>query len=85
MAVSEESIYESQLELAGMGLFVQPASAVSLAALKKLRQTGSISSEQRAACILTGSGLKYTAVFDAYNLNAEECLIDDLEKLLAVK
>ena len=85
VAVSEESIYESQLELAGMGLFVQPASAVPLAALKKLRQTGSISSEQRAACILTGSGLKYTAVFDAYNLNAEECLIDDLEKFLAVK
>jgi threonine synthase len=56
--VTEEEIIESQRLLAGEGLFVEPASATSLAAVKKLHASGLIKSSDRVVLILTGSGLK---------------------------
>ena len=41
------------------GLFVEPSGAVSLAGLFKLVREGRISKKGRAACLLTGSGLKH--------------------------
>ena len=40
------------------GIFVEPASASSIAGLKKLVQTGVIDKDERVVCITTGHGLK---------------------------
>jgi len=81
-AVSEDSILEAQRELAMEGLFVQPASAVSLAALKDAVRDGLVESGQSAALVLTGSGLKYTAVFGQHDLTWEESTLENLGNAL---
>ena len=70
--VEDEEIIKAQKELAHNGIFVQPASATTLAALKKLNLNNS-----RVALILTGSGLKMKSI--EYNDEISSCSIDDLE------
>lgn len=58
-SVTDGEILEAYWELAQKeGVFAEPASAASLAGVKKLRQAGVISEGDRVACILTGNGLK---------------------------
>ncbi|MDI3474720.1 MAG: threonine synthase [Thermococcaceae archaeon] len=57
-SVSDEEILEAQGELAKEGLFVQPASATGIAALKKLMERGETEEGAKVVSILTGSGLK---------------------------
>ena len=40
------------------GIFVEPASASSIAGLKKLVKSGVIDKDERVVCITTGHGLK---------------------------
>ncbi len=40
------------------GLFVEPASASSVAGLKKLLETGEIDKDEVVVCVATGHGLK---------------------------
>ena len=61
--VTEDEILESQRELAKAGFFVEPSSATSLYAVKKLKQAGKIHSEESVILMLTGSGLKDMNVF----------------------
>ncbi len=57
-AVTDDEILEAYRLLAGReGLFVEPASAASVAGLLKLRRAGRLSGG-RAVAILTGNGLK---------------------------
>lgn len=77
-AVTEDEILEAQRQLGATGLFVQPASAVSYAAVKKLVKKGEITANDRVACVLTGSGLKYTAVFEHHHLTCSETKLEDL-------
>ena len=57
--VSDKEILEGQMNLAKLeGLFIEPASASPLAALKKLLRKGIISSDEEVVCIATGHGLK---------------------------
>jgi len=57
--VSDGEILEAQRLLAKQeGLFVEPASAASIAGLIKLVQRGLISKDDLVVCILTGHGLK---------------------------
>jgi threonine synthase len=56
--VAEEEIIESQKMIARAGFFVEPATATSLQAVKKLRSRGKIAPEQTVVLMLTGSGLK---------------------------
>lgn len=59
--VSDEQILEAYKFLAKEGVFVEPASAASVAGLIKLNQKGffkAASGKIRIACILTGHGLK---------------------------
>lgn len=83
LAVSDEEILAAQKELAETGLFVQPASASSLAALKRLVHDGALKSNHCVVCVLTGSGLKYTSVFQHYHLAVEECDISQLKPCLS--
>ena len=60
VAVSDESILESQKQLAGMeGIFAAPEGAATLAALKELIRQGWVRPEENIVLFNTGSGLKY--------------------------
>jgi threonine synthase len=60
IAVSDESIIESQKQLARMeGIFAAPEGAATLAALKELIRQGWVHPEERIVLFNTGSGLKY--------------------------
>ena len=58
-AVTDEEIVDAQKLLARKeGIFVEPASASSIAGLKKLLEEGIIDRDERIVCITTGHGLK---------------------------
>jgi threonine synthase len=57
--VTDEEILSAQKMLARVeGLFVEPASASSIAGLIKLVQNGTIDNDERIVCVTTGHGLK---------------------------
>jgi threonine synthase len=58
-SVTDEEITEAQLELARVeGIGVEPASAASIAGLKKLVSLGKIEPDEKIVCITTGHLLK---------------------------
>ena len=60
IAVSDESILESQKQLASTeGIFAAPEGAATLAALRELIKQGWLQPEERMVLFNTGSGLKY--------------------------
>ncbi|WP_267641418.1 threonine synthase [Haloarchaeobius amylolyticus] len=58
VAVSDEEITAAQRDLAGEGVGVEPASAASVAGLRKLREQGEIAADERVVCLTTGHLLK---------------------------
>lgn len=57
--VNDEEILDAQKLLAQKeGLFVEPASASSIAGLKKLIQLGVVDKDEHVVCVTTGHGLK---------------------------
>jgi threonine synthase len=57
--VTDEEILEAQKTLSRLeGLFVEPASASSIAGMKKLVEKGEIDKDERVVCVTTGHGLK---------------------------
>jgi len=76
VAVSDDEIGVAQRDLAREGLFVQPASATGVAAMKKL----DFPEGARVVSILTGSGLR--ALKGAPSGEARECALEDMENCL---
>ncbi len=60
VTVSEDEIIAAFRELAAAGLYVEPTSAGTAAALSKLVVEGTIRAEETTVLLLTGSGLKAT-------------------------
>ena len=58
ISVSDEEITDAQRDLAGEGIGVEPASAASVAGLRKLRAEGIVDDDERVACLTTGHLLK---------------------------
>jgi threonine synthase len=58
--LTETEIGEATLDLARIGIYVEPTSAQVAAAWRKLLETGTITPEQTTVLVLTGSGLKAT-------------------------
>jgi len=57
--VTDDEILDAQKTLSRLeGLFVEPASASSIAGLKKLLENGTIDKDERIVCVTTGHGLK---------------------------
>lgn len=57
--VEDDATYAAQAQLANQeGLFVEPASAITLAAVAADRAAGRLRGDERVVCILTGSGFK---------------------------
>lgn len=77
--VTEEEIIESQKRLAQSGYFVEPASATSLAALKKLSDAGKIAKDATVVVILTGSGLKDSEVLQYHKVNLHETGLENVQ------
>jgi len=67
VTVADAEIVEAQKSLArSEGLFVEPASAASVAGLKKLIERGDISATEPVVCVLTGHGLKDPEIISKY-------------------
>jgi threonine synthase len=58
--LTEAEIAAATLELARLGIYVEPTAAQSAAALAKLLASGAITLDQTTVLVLTGSGLKAT-------------------------
>lgn len=58
--IEEAEIAAATLELAGMGIYVEPTCAQAAAAFAKLLASGQIGPEDRTVLVLTGTGLKAT-------------------------
>jgi len=58
VAVSDEEITDAQRALASEGVGVEPASACSVAGLRKLRREGVVDADELVVCLTTGHLLK---------------------------
>jgi threonine synthase len=58
VAVSDDEITDAQRAIAQEGVGVEPASAASIAGLRKLRQRGTVAPEEDVVCLTTGHLLK---------------------------
>jgi len=57
-AVTDEEICDAKAIIGKYGLGCEPASAATIAGLKRLRAEGVIAADERVACVLTGHALK---------------------------
>ena len=80
--VTEEEIIESQKLLAESGFFVEPASATSLSAIKKLKDSGKIKKNASIIMLLTGSGLKDSEILQYHKVNMQEVELDKIENTI---
>ena len=66
-SVTDREILDAVRDLARLeGLFAEPASATTIAALKKLTRRGTITKKDRVVCIITGMGLKYPEIAETF-------------------
>ncbi len=77
VAVDDRAILEAQRELASEGLFVQPASASTLSALKQGISEGKIEENSRVVLILTGAGFRNIEHLD---IKRRICKLENLER-----
>lgn len=86
--VTEKEILAAQQTLGKAGFFVEPSSATSLPAIRKLVRAGKIKPHESVVMMLTGSGLKDTEVFRNRALNFirsnVEKINDDIKKALGL-
>ncbi|MFD0678089.1 MULTISPECIES: threonine synthase [unclassified Paenibacillus] len=83
-SVTDEEIMNAKAVIDQSGIGCEPASAASVAGLKKLVDEGVIDREATAVCLLTGNMLKDTDAIREYHLdsNTEGCYTN---KILPVK
>ncbi|GAI57028.1 unnamed protein product, partial [marine sediment metagenome] len=67
---------------AKIGIFGQPASAVPLASVKKLREQSFLDENDTVVCIVTGGGLKDTTVFENLELKIVNSRLENLNELI---
>ncbi|MEM2995819.1 MAG: threonine synthase [Candidatus Bathyarchaeia archaeon] len=66
LTVSDSEIFNAELQIAKLeGIFAEPASSATIAALEKAVETGKIDREASVVCLITGSGLKATDILHA--------------------
>lgn len=89
VTVSDSEILAAELQIAKLeGVFAEPASSATIAALKKLAEQGKISCDSSVACLITGSGLKATDVLQALTKKQKTAVlgleISTKEKILRI-
>ena len=76
-SVTDAVTYEAQADLARKeGLFVEPAAAVTWAAVEADLRAGRLSGGESIACILTGIGFKDSAAIERITADADLPMID---------
>lgn len=84
--VTEEEILIGQRVLGQAGFFVEPSSATSVVAVKKLCAAGKIKRNESVVFMLTGSGLKDSEVFQHHSVkvisSSMGAIEQDLRKIL---
>ncbi|SEA18630.1 threonine synthase [Haloplanus vescus] len=81
VSVTDEAITDAQRSLASEGVGVEPASATSIAGLRKLREQGVVDDDEQVVCLTTGHLLKDPdAAFAAGN--KPESVPNDTEAIL---
>ncbi|WP_366294244.1 threonine synthase [Paenibacillus sp. AN1007] len=68
VSVTDEEILNAKAMIDQSGIGCEPASASTIAGLKKLHASGEIHADETAVCILTGNLLKDTEVLKKYHL-----------------
>jgi threonine synthase len=81
--VSDEQIREAYLLLAQEGVFVEPASAASVAGLFQRYMTGDIQPGDTVVCVLTGNGLKDPD--NAVKLSTQQATVLDCDRASVVR
>ncbi|MEN3284485.1 MAG: threonine synthase [Solirubrobacteraceae bacterium] len=83
VAVDDDHILEGQRALALVeGVFVEPAAACALAALRSDVRTGVVGRSSTALLVLTGSGLKDLATLEANLTKPPLTRVDDVRELV---
>jgi len=85
--VSEKEILLAQQKFAEGGYFLEPATATTLFAVKKLVSARKIEADAKVVLVLTGSGLKDLSIFSHYNYQVIDSNLDkvesDIEKIMS--
>jgi threonine synthase len=89
LAVSDSEIFAAELQIAKLeGIFAEPASSATIAALKKLVDEDKINDSESVVCLITGSGLKATDVLQALTKKQKTAVlgleISTKEKILRI-
>jgi threonine synthase len=89
VSISDQEIFAAEQEVAKLeGLFAEPASSGTIAALKNLREESVIDKDASVVCLITGSGLKATDVLQALSKKRKSAIVgaefSTKEKLLRV-
>ncbi|MFP4050254.1 MAG: threonine synthase [Thermoplasmata archaeon] len=78
VTVNNDEILSAQKDLAGDGIFAQPASCVGIAALEQLNEKEIINKKEKVVSIITGAGIK-----DVYSVRENDesvsCRMEDLK------
>ena len=77
---AEEEILEAQRVFAQAGWFVEPATATTLSAVRKLRAAGRIAAGESVVLMLTGAGLKDLAALKHQPFNIIESNMDSVRR-----
>jgi threonine synthase len=75
--VTDEEILDAKAQVGAGGFGCEPASAASVAGVRKLRAAGVIGKDQRVVCVLTGHALKDPHATVAYHTKAGAELAED--------
>jgi len=87
--VSDSEIFAAELQIAKLeGMFAEPASSATIAALEKLVNEGRIGKCDSVVCLITGSGLKATDVLQGLTKKQKTAVlgleISTKEKILRI-
>jgi len=84
ISVTDREILSAQRELAEYeGIFADPASATTLAALIRLSRTQPFKPKDEAVLVITGSGLKSMETLERQNIPVIRTTVEGLEKSLS--
>ncbi|MCY3865802.1 MAG: threonine synthase [Chloroflexi bacterium] len=77
VTIADEITYQAQAELANReGLFVEPAAAITWAAVKADLAAGRLTGAEKVACVLTGIGFKDSKAVQRMSENVTVPLVD---------
>ena len=76
ISVSDQEIFAAEQEIARLeGIFAEPASSGTIAALKKVKTESIIKGDESVVCLITGSGLKATDILQALSKKRKSAVL----------